>query len=1450
MQAEQGSWRWTTVSDSPHDHEREALAFLRRRLPDRDPYRAWANFEFVAPSGALYEVDALVITDTGIYLIEIKSHPGAIGGDGATWRWTTPEGRVEYFDNPRLLANRKAKALKGVLERTREFSRRRNQLPYVTEVVFLSDPDLVVNLSPPGRFQVFGRDPEPGGEVPAHRRSIGRIVQAITSLEPDSSGRPRRRIDRPLGARIARAVEQAGIRERRSRRRIGDYRLVELAEDVEADRDTGIAYQDFLVEHVNVEGIRRRLRLYPLELNASAEQREVAARAAKREFEYLFRLDHPGILAPRDYIEHERGPCLLFDVDPSAQRLDRWVAIGAHERHDVAARLDVVRALAEALAHAHREGVYHRALSPSAVLITEPSQAAAGIGESAATSSQAHHRDGTGLRATITNWHAGARVGTGDATTSFTGTDHVDVLSGGDAALYRAPEHLQPLADPARLDVFSLGCLACFLFTGAPPAATSGKLSEMLLATGHVVAEVAGDAIDDSLAVFIAELTDKDPARRPPSMDDVLALLDEIEEEWTAPEALRDEPHVTAARRGATLGGGRFEVLGRIGMGSTAFALLVRDTSTPTGRVSVLKVARQPELNGRIEAEGRALSALRHPNIVELFEEPFEIDGHAALLLSYAGPKVDLDRDVPEGREPRTLAARIGEHLGAEMVERFGEDLLDVVRHLEDMGVAHRDIKPDNLGVAPRGDRDELHLVLFDFSLAGAPIDRIDAGTSGYLDPFLRRPDRQRWDLAAERYAAAVVLHELCTGSKPIYGDGTADPVLTDAPLEIDVASFEPSVAPGLEGFFRRALAPDVANRFDTAQDMLWAWRQAFRAAAQPSTTTGHPDGAEEVAPFSVPAGTTRATPLAGLPLSNRAVNALERHDILTVANLLDTPLNRLSHMRGVGARTRRELVTAVAQLREAMAERGEVAADAPLTVAAEMLVPRDGARAELVRSYLGLDGDPSRWPGQAELARETEVSRQRVSQVLAAARSRWAKQPPVTALRNWLADELATLGDVASVAQLVDRLERSSEPEPQESDDTEGGNDDERRRRAATALVRAALAVEADRLSPRWVRRVVDDTAVVVARHTDGGVDGHRLADYAAALARRTGELVDAATVVPRTELVATLREIEPPDGARPLGDAHLAELGASLCRKASVNSRLELYRRGLPAVDALRAARRAFAATPERGIAPGDVAAKMRARFPEAEPVPDRPRLDRLLTDVGLALRYDATSKRYMPPAAPAPDSTSRSLSRYDTAAPRPVVAPVEVDEAAEFEDRLSRAVDSGGLLVLVTENKHVDRAAEDIERRLPVTVVDVDDWLIAEIERLTADGRPPWRLVVDADAAGPGSVPWQNLRRLVDRALDGFTQRLAATSNTVLLTRCGLLARYDRLDLIATWREVLHGSGTPLQALWMLVATSGASDVPLLDGKAVPVLTRNEWTRIPAEWLMNVHRAGLVR
>jgi hypothetical protein len=105
---------WNIITPSQYEWERRALDFIRAGLPNHEPCRAWSNFEFQTPDGAIYEVDLLVLTKQGFWLVETKSWPGKIRGDVATWT-RTHDGKTVTEDNPVLLANRKAKALVSLL---------------------------------------------------------------------------------------------------------------------------------------------------------------------------------------------------------------------------------------------------------------------------------------------------------------------------------------------------------------------------------------------------------------------------------------------------------------------------------------------------------------------------------------------------------------------------------------------------------------------------------------------------------------------------------------------------------------------------------------------------------------------------------------------------------------------------------------------------------------------------------------------------------------------------------------------------------------------------------------------------------------------------------------------------------------------------------------------------------------------------------------------------------------------------------------------------------------------------------------------------------------------------------------------------------------------------------------------------------------------------------------
>ncbi|WP_162142126.1 BREX system serine/threonine kinase PglW [Ilumatobacter coccineus] len=1420
-----------TVSDSPHDHEREALAWLRSRLPDREPYHVWTNFEFTTHNGQMYEVDALAITDNGVHLIEFKAYPGRIDGDGGTWQWRRPDGKFRQIDNPRQLANRKAKALKSLIENTKTFKGRRNEVPYLSECVFLSDPKLISGLNPQGRHQVFGRDADGKGELPPERKSLGGIVDHLVSLNPDDSGRARKRLPRPVAAKLVKAIGEIGIRERSSRRTIGDYEVGALLSDVESDPTTAVTYQDFLGTHRSADDVQRRLRVYPLEHNATAEQRETAERAARREFELLSKLEHPGIIKPLDFTISDRGPTLFFGYDPDEVTLPEFLADPANASLSVDHRLSMVRDIAEAVAYAHRQGVFHRSISPSGVMV-RPSTV-----------------EGGSPRVRVTNWHTGARVVEGGTTTQFTGTihHHVEALAAGDADLYRAPEFNQPNARPPLLDVFSLGALAMFVLTGKPPAAGIRQFRAVLSHVGFLDPSTVADGVDPTLADVVISSTQADPAQRPTSVEDLIAHLDLAEEQWSLPSSAEISP--LEARRGDRLVDDRFEVVQRLGRGSTAIALLVKDSANHN-QLCVLKVAEDPANNDRITDEALALDGIKHQTIVSLLDAQIDVSGHAAILISYAGPKVNTDKPV-EG-QGRTLASRLtGGPVGAELAERWGLDLLDALRYLEDAGRAHRDIKPENLGVAPLGENNVLHLVLFDFSLSLVPIDRIEAGTPGYVDPFLER--RGRWDTAADRYAATVTLYMLTTGTKPRYGDGSVDPTMVDAPPNVDPDLFDSAARPGLVSFFTKALQADVADRFDTADEMYFAWHEAFSASAAPSTPSTHPEADDD---FTIPDGSTLSSPLLSLPLSKRAVSALETADVVTIEQLLAFPLMQLSSLTNVGSKTRGEIREAFDVLSnhfgplksspDETPAAGVVStepdpADHSLAALAALIAPpartKDlQTRAGLARILAGLEVDRDPWASQSELAEWLDVTPARVSQLVSKLRQAWSKVSRITELRDVVRDDLRQL-QVASAPQLAARLLRTAPDELNESSV-----------RLASGLLRVATLTEEQLSEPGWMVRRRQGSVVLSTMQGTGGADlAQELADYASALDTATEALMARHEVIARRELVDALRTVDPPAEAQPFTDSHLADLVADLCDGAAVNARLELYRVGLAPVPALRAARRSFVSNEPMTVEA--IAKKIAARFPEANSLPGRPQLDTSLSDAGVDLKWDDAAKAYVSPQY-TPHGTSAysaSITRYDTAAPGPVPA-VEVDNAAEFEDRLRKARTSGGLMVLVQSASGLAHAERQLER-LATSTVNLDVWLVEELEALTADGKPPWTTLAAADAAGDGGSAWANVKKMVDVALTKVTARLAALEGTVLVTNLGLLARYERLNVVAEWRDLLHSKSTSLSAVWLLMPSASATEVPLLDGRAVPVISRNEWSQIPADWLRNAHRTGVV-
>lgn len=471
-----------------------------------------------------------------------------------------------------------------------------------------------------------------------------------------------------------------------------------------------------------------------------------------------------------------------------------------------------------------------------------------------------------------------------------------------DADAYLAPELTAPRPDPVYLDVYGLGVLTYLLVTGKAPAASQAELLARLEAGEGLRPSSLVDGLSEDVDDLVQAATAYRPGQRLSSVDEFLELLEVVEDSLTSPapsatgtdgpgeedEAAADKDPLEAVA-GDVLAG-RWEIRRRLGTGSTSRAFLVRDLEAEarkTRPLAVLKVALSDNRGEILAREAEAMGRLRpHSGIIRLVEpEPLHIGGRTVLVLEYVGDERDDNGQNGQGTEaaprPRrreeTVARQLRENgrLQVDQLEAYGDYLFGAVDFLEGEGVWHRDIKPDNIAIRIRPNRTR-ELVLIDFSLAGYPAKNTDAGTDGYLDPFVDTITRGSYDSHAERYAVAVTLHQMASGELPKWGDGSVLPRMTDAKEwpcpTIAAEAFDPAVRDGLVAFFQKALHRDAAKRYPELKPMRDAWRKVFLDASQtvPSShRTRTPATTGEGAPPRAPPQRRSPTPSRRPPSSS-----------------------------------------------------------------------------------------------------------------------------------------------------------------------------------------------------------------------------------------------------------------------------------------------------------------------------------------------------------------------------------------------------------------------------------------------------------------------------------------------------------------------------------------------------------------------------------------------------
>ena len=1388
---------WNAISPSRFPWEQEALDFVHEKFPASPEYLAWSNFEFVAADGAMNETDLLVASPWGVFFVEIKSRPGRLTGDSGTWTWIGEDGRRRSQDNPLLLANRKSKRLKDLLSRQSAF--RNRNVPFIQPLVFCSAQGLDFQLAPDARNFICVRDSEDKSR-PGIRAAI--FQRQGAGLRPATQ----RLVDGPTLKAFAQAMAQAGLRKQQWK--VADFVLDRLR----YESPTAV-FQDWEAHHSTADSVRRLVRLYLASSQAAKEDRQPITEAAKREFHTLEKLNHPGILKALVPAESELGPAIVFEFDPTAQRLDHYLAESGATL-DFAARLDLLRQVTDAIRYAHGKDVVHRSLSPQSIFVLLDKSGA--------------------RRVQIYNWHTGSRLpdGSFSGLTNLTASLHAAQLLEDPARAYLAPEALTPGEEPNEaMDVFSLGALAYYLFGGQTPARDAAELEAKLKASPSHSLEIREicDGVSESIATLVRESTRARVIERC-TLGDFLTYLEIVLDELTRREDEVVDPH--QAGNGDLLTNG-FVVERVLGRGASAKALLGKKGDLRC----VLKVAKDSSYNRRIDQEFETLRKLQSPNIVKAFER-YELNGLSAFTVELAGERT-LARLLKDEGPP-----------DLELLQRYGEDLIRAVEYLDQQGIFHRDIKPENIGIGPAQSKAGNRLRLFDFSLAGVVPTELRVGTPDYIDPFLESRKAKRYDLSAELYAVAMTLHELSTGERARWKGG--QPRLTEEQITLRVEVCDPNVRDQFTSFFRAALHRDYRERFDNTGEMLRAWSAIFETVDRPTTQSEHEPAADAISD-AILSTTTPDTPIPLLGLSTRLMNVLDRLGVHTVNEFLQfSGPGQFNKFRGVGRKTQREFFEAIHKLRvkfpKSRAEETSTVQEAPFMLGQETvdalarhaLLVKKGKAGEtesaILHPFLGWNvappADALAWPSQSDLVQVCEVTRQRIGQIITAARERWKKSALLAGLRDAIADLLRSKGGVMTQHELVAAVlaaRGSIAEEPQ-------------RTQFASAAVRAAVEAEHISDTPRFEEYRSGDK-ILLALHPD-------LRGYAVTLGHAADALAGLDPLPTPVRVFDELRAIPFPDDMPGLAapvEARLRQLAVAAASKADLSSRGEIYPPGLDADRAFALARNAMFGD-ELTIA--EIDRRLRARFPRCGALPPRPQLDEFLSDshdwdplaangegAYKARRTETLSLSYSP--------GSRKLTR-STLQPSELADP-EVVEAAAIENRLRHSAAEGGYLILTVEPSQLERARAELAARFDLDACDLDDLFLESLRSEAERAGASWDVVLAADGKAHDSPDWANLQRLVERALPGIEVRLRSTRKTCLALHPGLLARYGHMNLIGGLAADVGRPGGP-RGLWVLTPDNGQHTLPTLNGAPIPITNNAQHTRLTSAWLRNEHRAAV--
>lgn len=263
-----------------------------------------------------------------------------------------------------------------------------------------------------------------------------------------------------------------------------------------------------------------------------------------------------------------------------------------------------------------------------------------------------------------------------------------------------------------------------------------------------------------------------------------------------------------------------YRIVEKLGTGGMGEVFLAQDTKLER-RVAIkmlpAKSIDDVHARKRLLREAKAAATLDHPNICAIYE----VNEHG-----------DCPFIVMQYIEGETLLTKFQKAaMPPEEVIEVGIQIAEALAEAHERGVIHRDVKPQNVIITPRGQAKVL-----DFGLARIaqkavldPEAKTDTqlteegyivGTVAYMSP--EQLKGMEIDGRSDLFSLGVTLYECATGKPAFSGNSKIE--ISSKVLQVDPrkpSQINPSIPRGLEDIILKAMAKDVDARYQSAEEML-----------------------------------------------------------------------------------------------------------------------------------------------------------------------------------------------------------------------------------------------------------------------------------------------------------------------------------------------------------------------------------------------------------------------------------------------------------------------------------------------------------------------------------------------------------------------------------------------------------------------------------------------------